>query len=106
MLRPLHIVFALLIAVPLQAALFRQVGAQSPANSKDCVDATQKPATDDAKGPDSGSKNMGVTGWSGGDRQPSSDKKAERNQKGNETGQPATAKGLDPTKDKGTGRPC
>jgi hypothetical protein len=107
MLKPLHILSALLIAVPLQAALFSQVGAQSPSSgSKDCVDGTQKPATDDAKGPDSGSKNMGVTGWSGGDRQPSSDNKAERNQKGNETGQPATAKGLDPTKDKGTGRAC
>jgi hypothetical protein len=67
--------------------------------SKDCVDATKKPATDDAKGPDSGSKNMGVTGWSGGDRQPRGGNKAEPN----DTGQPATAKGLNPTKDKSTG---
>jgi hypothetical protein len=88
------------ISVALQASLFGQVDAQSTSSSsKDCVDATKKPATDDAKGPDSGSKNMGVTGWSGGDRQPSAGNKAESN----DTGQPATAKGLDPTKDKGTG---
>ncbi len=101
MLRPLHILSALAIAVPLQASLFGHVSAQSPSSGSkgSCVDATQKPATDDAKGPDSGSKNMGVTGWSGGDRQPSSSNKGERN----DTGQPATAKGLDPTKDKVTG---
>jgi hypothetical protein len=103
MLRPILTLSTLVIAVALQASLFGHVGAQSASGSTGCVDATQKPATDDAKGPDSGSKNMGVTGWSGGDRQPSSDNKAERDQKGNETGQPATAKGLDPTKDKGTG---
>ena len=93
MLRPILILTALVIAVALQASLFGHVGAQSASSgSKDCVDATKKPATDDPKGPDSGGKNMGVTGWSGGDRQPSSDNKAERDQKGNETGQPATAK--------------
>ena len=100
MLRP-NFFSALMIAVSLQASLSSQAGAQSASSGSKggCVDATQKPATDDAKGPDSGSKNMGVTGWSGGDRQPSSSNKAERN----DTGQPATAKGLDPTKDKGTG---
>jgi hypothetical protein len=95
----LHISSAILIAVGLQTAAVGNVGAQSkPSGSKECVDATQKPATDDAKGPNSGSKNMGVTGWSGGDRQPSTS--------GNDTGQPATAKGLDPTKDKRTGQNC
>ena len=65
MLRPILILTALVIAVALQASLFGHVGAQSASSgSKDCVDATKKPATDDAKGPDSGGKNMGVTGWS------------------------------------------
>jgi hypothetical protein len=100
MLRPLHILSTLVIAMTLQASLCGHAGAQSASSgSKDCVDATKKPATDDANGPDSGSKNMGVTGWSGGDRQPSGGNKAESN----DTGQPATVKGLDPTKDKGTG---
>ena len=104
MLRPILILSALVIAVALQASLFGHVGAQSASSgSKDCVDATKKPATDDAKGPDSGGKNMGVTGWSGGDRQPSAGNKAERNGTGTTPDSPATAKGLDPTKDKGTG---
>jgi hypothetical protein len=106
MIRPLHILSALLTAALLQAALLGNAGAQSASgNSKDCVDATQKPLTDDEKGPQSGSKNMGITGWSGADRQPSSTNKAEREGKP-ETDQPATAKGLDPTKDKGSNRPC
>jgi hypothetical protein len=97
MLRPILILSALVIAVALQASLFGHVGAQSASSgSKDCVDATKKPATDDAKGPDSGGKNMGVTGWSGGDRQPSAGSKAERT--GTTPDNPATAKGLDPTK--------
>src|SRR6476660_689355 len=97
MLRPLHILSAVVIAMTLQASLFGHAGAQSAStSSKDCVDATKKPATDDAKGPDSGSKNRGVTGWSGGDRQPSGGNKAEPN----DGGQPATVKGLEPTTDK------
>jgi hypothetical protein len=100
MRRPLHILSALLLTVVLHASSFGHAGAQSASTgSKDCVDATKKPATDDAKGPDSGSKNMGVTGWSGGDRQPSGGNKSEPN----DSGQPATAKGLDPTMDKATG---
>jgi hypothetical protein len=100
MLRPLNVLSGLVIVVAMQASLSGHVSAQSASSgSSGCVDETKKPATDDAKGSDSGSKNMGVTGWSGGDRQPTGGNKAERN----DTGQPATAKGLDPTKDKGTG---
>jgi hypothetical protein len=104
MRRPLHILTTFVIAVALQASLCGHVGAQSASSGSKggCVDATQKPATDDAKGPDSGGKNMGITGWSGGDRQPNAGDKAQHN----DTGQPATAKGLDPTKDKDTGRAC
>ena len=104
MLRPILILSALVIAVALQASLFGHVGAQSASSgSKDCVDATKKPATADAR-ERIGGKNMGVTGWSGGDRQPSAGSKAERNDTGTTPDSPATPKGLDPTKDK-TG-PC
>ena len=101
MFRPILIFSALAMAVALQTSLFGRVDAQSASSgSKDCVDATKKPATDDAKGPDSGGKNMDVTGRSGGDRQPSAGSKAERNDTGTTPDSPATAKGLDPTKDK------
>jgi hypothetical protein len=61
MLRPLHMLSALVIAVALQASLFGHAGAQSASSgSKDCVDATKKPATDDAKGPDSGNRKEGL----------------------------------------------
>jgi hypothetical protein len=61
MLRPLHILSTLVIAVALQASLFGHAGAQSASSgSKDCVDATKKPATDDAKGPDSGNRKEGL----------------------------------------------
>jgi hypothetical protein len=104
MLRSILISSALALALALEASWFGHVDAQSASSgSKGCVDATKKPATDDAKGPDSGGKNMGVTGWSGGDRQPSAGSKAERNDTGTTPDSPATAKGLDPTKDKGTG---
>ena len=55
------------------------------------------PATQMEKGSDSGSKNMGSTGWSGGDRQVGAGTSADR--KSTDSEQPATAKGLDPTKD-------
>jgi hypothetical protein len=51
MLRLLHIFSTLVIAVAVQASLLSIVGAQSTSTgSTGCVDATNKPATDDAKG--------------------------------------------------------
>ena len=54
------------------------------------------PATKMETGADSGSRNMGSTGWSGGDRQVGAGTSEDHKPTGSE--QPATAKGLDPTK--------
>jgi hypothetical protein len=63
----------------------------------DCeVAAPARSPTATAKGPDSGSKNMGSTGWTEAGPLP-----------GSKSEHPATAKGLDPTKpDSSPRKPC
>lgn len=93
---------AWLTAVILAAVVLgtASAGAQTPTqNSTDCgrstTTAPPPPATATEKGPDSGSKNMGTTGWSGGMRDPGAGTSADKKSTG--TDQPATAKGVDPT---------
>jgi hypothetical protein len=71
----------------------------------DCeVAAPSRSPTETSKGPDSGTKNMGSTGWSG---ETHSDTTDAGPLPGSKTDHPATAKGLDPTKpDSGPRKPC
>jgi hypothetical protein len=74
----------------------------------DCeVAAPSKSPTETAKGPDSGTKNMGSTGWSGGGMGGSQNDTTNAGPlPGSKSEQPATAKGLDPTKDTPARKPC
>src|SRR5262245_52953771 len=100
---------AALAATAVLACLGASVLAQSPTRNADCESAPpSKPATSTDKSADSGTKNMGSTGWSGGgmggshnDTTPSGPAPGSPNE------QPATAKGLDPIKpDTQAPRPC
>ena len=82
------------------------VAAHAQTGSKaDCeVAAPARSPTATAKGADSGSKNMGSTGWSG---ETHSETTEAGPLPGSKTEHPATAKGLDPTKpDSGPRKPC
>jgi hypothetical protein len=70
--------------------------------------APARSPTETAKGPDSGTKNMGSTGWSGGGMGGSRNDTTDAGPTtGSRTEHPATAKGLDPTKPDATARkPC
>jgi len=74
----------------------------------DCETAApSKSPTETAKGPDSGTKNMGSTGWSGGGMGGSHNDTTNAGPlPGSKSEQPATAKGLDPTKDTPARKPC
>jgi hypothetical protein len=74
--------------------------AQSAEPKVNCETAAPaKPSTDTAKGPDSGTKNMGSTGWSGGGMGGSHNDTTQAGPTpGSNTQHPATAEGLDPTK--------
>jgi hypothetical protein len=102
-LRPIAIAIAGLTVSLLPFAALAQSAAKT-----DCeVAAPAKSPTETAKGPDSGSKNMGSTGWSGGGMGGShNDTTASGALPGSKTEQPATAKGLDPTKDTSARKPC
>jgi hypothetical protein len=74
--------------------------AQSASPSSNCERASPTaPATPVDKSADSGSKNMGSTGWSGaGIGGSHNDTSQSGPTPGSKTDQPATAQGLDPTK--------
>jgi hypothetical protein len=82
--------------------------AQSSAKTDCEVAAPAKSPTETAKGPDSGTKNMGSTGWSGGGMGGSRNDTTDAGPlPGSKSEHPATAKGLDPTKPDTTARkPC
>jgi hypothetical protein len=92
----------LLVSMSAFAAL-----AQSGAKADCEVAAPSRSPTETAKGPDSGTKNMGSTGWSGGGMGGShNDTTSAGPLPGSKSEQPATAKGLDPTKDTPARKPC
>ena len=78
-------------------------GAQ-PTPHSDCevAEPTEAPTKSD-KGPDSGSKNMGSTGWTGAKDTDTTDAGPTP---GSPTEHPATAKGLDPKPDPPGRHPC
>ena len=81
--------------------------AQSNAKTDCETAAPSKSPTETAKGPDSGSKNMGSTGWSGGGMGGSRNDTTDAGPlPGSKSEHPATAKGLDPTKDTPARKPC
>ena len=81
--------------------------AQSAAKADCEVAAPSKSPTETTKGPDSGTKNMGSTGWSGGGMGGSHNDTTDAGPlRGSKTEHPATAKGLDPTKDTSARKPC
>ena len=88
------------------------VHAQATDESKrDCearAAAPAKPGTATEKGPDSGTKNMGATGWSGGGLGGSHNETSPSGPTAeSKTEHPPTAKGLDPTKPERNGAaPC
>jgi hypothetical protein len=82
---------AVLIAMGVPAL----VQADEPSHKEDKTPGTPKNELKD--GPDSGSQNMGSTGWTGGRGQTYTGVTTEGPPESN---QPETAKGLDPTKDK------
>ena len=83
---------AVLIAIGVPALV--QADEQSHKEDKTQPGAPKNEMKD---GPDSGSKNMGSTGWTGGEGTSWTGVTAEGRPESN---QPETAKGLDPTKDK------
>lgn len=101
-LRPIAIAGVIVSLFPFAAL------AQSAAKTDCEVAAPSKSPTETAKGPDSGSKNMGSTGWSGGGMGGSRNDTTDAGPlPGSKTEHPATAKGLDPTKPDTTARkPC
>jgi hypothetical protein len=89
------------------SASFFAALAQSGATTDCEVAAPAKSPTETAKGPDSGTKNMGSTGWSGGGMGGSRNDTTDAGPlPGSKSEQPATAKGLDPTKDSPARKPC
>ena len=82
------------------------VAAHAQAGPKaDCeLAAPSRSPTETSKGPDSGSKNMGSTGWTGETHTDTTDAGP---LPGSKSEHPATAKGLDPTKpDSNPRKPC
>lgn len=77
-----------------------QAVAQAAGDKGGCEPAAPaRSPTATAKGPDSGTKNMGSTGWSGGGMGGSHNDTAQAGPlPESKTEQPATAQGLDPTK--------
>ncbi len=74
----------------------------------DCEAAAPAEApTKTVEGPDSGTKNMGSTGWTGGTGGSHNDTTAAGPTPGSETKQPETVQGLDPSKPVAKGhKPC
>lgn len=101
-------VLSLIAAVGLTASLASSAALAQSAATTDCeVAAPAKSPTETAKGPDSGTKNMGSTGWSGGGMGGSRNDTTDAGPlPGSKSEQPATAKGLDPTKDTPSRKPC
>jgi hypothetical protein len=103
-LAPYVVTIALASLVPCTAM------AQAPQGTG-CVEtdaAPTKAPTESASGPDSGTKNMGSTGWSGGGMGGShNDTTSAGPTPGSKTEHPETAKGLDPIKPETNARkPC
>jgi hypothetical protein len=73
--------------------------------STDCTGKAEVGATPIEKGDNSGAKNMGTTGWSGGMREPGSGSSADKQPSKSASEQPERAKGLDPTKPQAN-KPC
>ena len=95
-------VFALWVLSP-------PVEAQSGTNKGDCEMApAAKSPTKTEKGADSGSKNMGSTGWSGGGMGVSHNETTQSGPlPGSDSKQPETVQGLDPSKQPANKRaPC
>jgi hypothetical protein len=95
--------------VPVVWLVAPTVEAQSPRASGGCVEVAPaaKPPTKTEKGPDSGTKNMGSTGWSGGGMGGSHNDTTQAGPApGAGTEHPATAQGLDPTKPSTKPPPC
>lgn len=103
---------ALLISALLAAWMFAwplpPVVAQSPGAKGDCsVAPPAKSPTETAKGPHSGTKNMGSTGWSGGGMGGSHNDTSDAGPlPGSKSEHPPTASGLDPLKSKDKAPPC
>lgn len=101
-----------MLAIPLALTfLIPNAAVAQSAQTTGCVEAqapSVKAPTDSASGPDSGTKNMGSTGWSGGGLGGShNDTTAAGPTPGSKTEHPKTAKGLDPMKSNGDARnPC
>lgn len=85
------------LAVPYVAA-----GQSTPRSDCEMAAPTEAPTKSD-KGPDSGSKNMGSTGWTGAKDTDTTDAGPTP---GSPTEHPATAKGLDPKPDATGLKPC
>jgi len=102
------IVRCLIIVGVIGAASVSVAHAQSSPTADCEIAAPTKSPTEAAKGPDSGTKNMGSTGWSGGGMGGSRNDTTDAGPAtGSKTEHPATAKGLDPTKSDSTARkPC
>jgi hypothetical protein len=94
------IIFLAVAGIAMAIALPPVALAQSPGDKRECESAPPaKSPTATAKGPDSGTKNMGSTGWSGGGMGGSHNDTTQAGPlPGAGTDQPATAQGLDPTK--------
>ena len=73
------------------------VAQKAEPTAPDCANQPP-PATTMEKAPDSGSKNMGTTGESGGTRDPGSGSPSDKQPSKSADQQPETAKGLDPSK--------
>jgi hypothetical protein len=102
------LVFALAAALA-QLCPMTSVEAQQAAPTGNCeIAAAAEPATPTDRSADSGTKNMGSTGWSGGGMGGShNDTTPSGPTASSPSDQPATAKGLDPTKPDGRrGQAC
>ena len=97
------------LAVPTTAQGSDQAQPQPAEPKTGCTpSAESKSPTATARGPDSGTKNMGSTGWSGGGMGGSHNDTTEAGPlSGSGTEHPSTAQGLDPTKPQtGVPSPC